>query len=132
MEINEADFPDGLKYDENHNWAKEENSLVVFGITKYGLEKANEIAFIELPKKGQKVEKGKNCGNLESAKWSGEIIAPVSGEIVEVNEELFNEPGKMNKDPYNEWIAKIRPNNIEELNSLMDKAKVIEWLKSKQ
>ncbi len=129
--VNEADFPDGLRYDEHYNWAKVEDNIVVFGITKHGLEQASEIAFIELPKKGQRVEKGKSCGNMESAKWSGEIIAPVSGEIIEVNEGLFNEPERMNKDPYGEWIAKIKPDNINDINSLMDKAKVIEWLRSK-
>jgi glycine cleavage system H protein len=120
MQIGEYEIKDDLKYDSNNNWIKVEGDTATFGISDVGVKKAKDIAFIELPAQGTRVEANKNCGQIESAKWAGELKAPVSGEIIEVNSGLADDPAGINIDPYGAWIAKIRMDNPEEANSLMD------------
>jgi glycine cleavage system H protein len=106
-------FPDELKYEKNHFWAKTEGDLVITGATEFISKLAGEITFVDLPEKGAEVDQGKPCGSIESGKWVGRIYAVVSGEIVEVNAELEEEPEKINDDPYGTaWICKIRPSNL--------------------
>jgi glycine cleavage system H protein len=108
-------FPDDLKYEKNHFWAKVEGDLVVTGATEFISKQAGEITFVDLPEEGDEVTQGKPYGSIESGKWVGRIYAVVSGEIAEVNEDLEDEPEKMNEDPYGgAWICKIRPSNLEE------------------
>jgi glycine cleavage system H protein len=108
-------FPDDLKYEKNHFWAKVEGDLVVTGATEFISKQAGEITFVDLPEEGDGVTQGKPYGSIESGKWVGRIYAVVSGEIAEVNADLEDEPEKMNEDPYGgAWICKIRPSNLEE------------------
>ena len=108
-------FPDDLKYEKNHFWAKVEGDLVVTGATEFISKQAGEITFVDLPEEGDEVTQGKPYGSIESGKWVGRIYAVVSGEIAEVNTDLEDEPEKMNEDPYGgAWICKIRPSNLEE------------------
>jgi len=108
-------FPDDLKYEKNHFWAKVEGDLVVTGATEFISKQAGEITFVDLPEEGDEVTQGKPYGSIESGKWVGRIYAVVSGEIAEVNADLEDEPEKMNEDPYGgAWICKIRPSNLEE------------------
>jgi glycine cleavage system H protein len=107
-------FPDDLKYEKNHFWAKVEGDLVVTGATEFISKQAGEITFVDLPEEGDEVTQGKPYGSIESGKWVGRIYAVVSGEIAEVNADLEDEPEKMNEDPYGSaWICKIRPSNLE-------------------
>jgi glycine cleavage system H protein len=107
-------FPDDLKYEKNHFWAKVEGDLVVTGATEFISKQAGEITFVDLPEEGDEVTQGKPYGSIESGKWVGRIYAVVSGEIAEVNADLEDEPEKMNEDPYGgAWICKIRPSNLE-------------------
>lgn len=118
MQVGDYELRDDLKYDKNNNWIKIEGDTAIFGITDVGAKKANDIGFIELP--SGNVEKGKGCGQIESAKWAGEIIAPVSGEVVESNQAVADDPSKINQDPYGSWIAKVKMSNPAEADELMD------------
>lgn len=121
MEYEGYVFPDDLKYEKNHFWAKIEGDLVVTGASEFISKQAGEITFVDLPEAGDDLTQGKPYGSIESGKWVGRIYAVVSGEVVEVNELLEDEPEKMNEDPYGAaWICKIRPSNFEaEMANLM-------------
>jgi glycine cleavage system H protein len=114
-------FPDDLKYEKNHFWAKIEGDLVVTGATEFISKQAGEITFVDLPSEDDETTQGKPYGSIESGKWVGRIYAVVSGAIVEVNPELEDSPEKMNENPYGDaWICKIRPSNLaEEIGNLM-------------
>jgi glycine cleavage system H protein len=122
MEFGGYSFPDDLKYDKNHYWARIEGDLVVTGATEFVSKQSGEITFVDLPQEDDEVTQGKPFGSIESGKWVGRIYAVVSGEVAEVNSELEDTPEKINEDPYTVgWICKIRPSNLEaELAALMD------------
>jgi glycine cleavage system H protein len=112
MEYEGYSFPDDLKYEKNHFWARREGDLIVTGATEFISKQAGEITFVDLPEEDDEVTQGKPYGSIESGKWVGRIYAVVSGEIAEVNEDLEDEPEKINEDPYGgAWICKIRPSN---------------------
>lgn len=115
MKIGDYDFPEDLYYEKNHFWAKDDRSgNVVFGASDFFQQLAGEIVYIELPMVGTKVEQGKSFSSLESGKWVGKVFAPVSGEIIEVNEELEDSPELINESPYGEgWIGKIKASNLD-------------------
>lgn len=121
MEFEGYFFPDDLKYEKNHYWAKIEGDLVVTGATEFISKQAGEITFVDLPQEDDELSQGKPYGSIESGKWVGRIYAVVSGVVVEVNQTLEDEPEKINEDPYGAgWICKIRPSNLgEEMASLM-------------
>jgi len=122
MKINDYNFPDELYYEKNHFWAKvEDENTVLFGATDFFQKLAGEIVYIELPMKGAEVKQGQSLSSLESGKWVGKIFAPVSGEIIQANDELEDSPELINESPYTDgWIAKIKPSNLEvELSNLM-------------
>lgn len=122
MEYESYSFPDDLKYEKNHFWAKLEGDLVVMGATEFISKQAGEITFIDLPEEDDEVSQGKPCGSIESGKWVGRIYAVVSGEIAEINEALEDEPEKVNEDPYGDaWICKIKPSNLDgDMGQLMN------------
>lgn len=130
MQVGDYELKDDLKYDKNNNWVKVEGDTAVFGISDAGVKRAKEIAFVELPNTGDKVEQGKACGQIESAKWAGEIIAPVGGEVVEVNQAVADDPSCLNNAPYDNWIAKIKMSDPGQADGLMDAGACAEWLKS--
>jgi len=108
---------DGLLYNKDHSWVKTEGNVVAVGITAPAAAKVKEFIFIKLPKKG-KIRKGETYVSLEAVKWSGHLSSPVSGEVIEVNHALYDEPSMINKDPYGSWIMKVRMSDIEELKTL--------------
>jgi glycine cleavage system H protein len=114
MEFEGYSFPDDLKYDKNHFWARMEGDLLVTGATEFISKQAGEITFVDLPEEGDTLTQGKPFGSIESGKWVGRIYAVVSGEVAEINPELEDEPEKLNEDPYTVgWICKIKPSNLE-------------------
>ncbi len=113
-------FPQELKYTKSHEWAKQNGTKIIVGITEYAQKELSDVVFVELPKVGQDVKQGVACCVVESVKAAFDIYAPVSGKIVEVNKKLEGEPGLINKEPYGEgWFFAITPNNLNELNGLM-------------
>ena len=121
MEIEGYFFPDDLYYDKNHYWAKVQGDAVVMGATDFSQKLAGELTFVDLDKVGEEVEQGKPFASIESGKWVGRIYAMASGEVVEANEALEDEPEKINESPYEEgWLFKIAPSDLEaELAALM-------------
>jgi len=106
--------PTNLKYHPKHMWAKIDGDVATIGITDFAQKKLKNIVFIELPKAGQKAEQGRKIGTIESVKSVSELISPVSGEVIEINEELLNTPEIVNSHPYDKgWIAKIKLNTRE-------------------
>jgi glycine cleavage system H protein len=120
-DIKGYDMPDDLYYHEEHSWARIEENRVVVGMSDMFQKEAGDIVFVDLPDEGDEVEQGEVCGKIQSRKWIGKLCAPVSGEIIELNEELEDDTGLINQDPYGKgWILAIEPSDLEgELGNLM-------------
>jgi glycine cleavage system H protein len=113
----------GLKFTEEHEWIRVEGGVGTVGITTYAQEQLGDVVFVELPEAGRKVEKGKEMAVVESVKAASEVFAPVSGEIVEANPALADDPATVNADPQgNGWFVKIRLADPKQLDGLMDEA----------
>lgn len=114
--------PDDLRYSESHTWSELlEDDLVRVGITDHAQGELGDIVFIELPELERNYTNGEECAVIESVKTASDLYCPVTGEIVEVNDELSDSPEKINADPYGDgWIFIIRPDDPDELNDLMD------------
>ena len=108
------------RYAKTHDWARVEGDLVVCGISDYAQHALSDVVYVELPDEGATFSQGEVYTTVESVKAAEEVFAPVSGEIVEVNEALEDQPEQLNSDPYGAWIVKVRPADVSELDSLMD------------
>ncbi|WP_457556306.1 glycine cleavage system protein H [Candidatus Pyrohabitans sp.] len=109
------ELPDDLYYHpKDHIWARVEGDVVVVGLDAFGAYAAGRIQHLRTFPKGRKVRKDQAFGNLESGKFIGPMRAPVAGEIVEINQEVVSNPSKINESPYEAWIIKIKPSNLEE------------------
>jgi glycine cleavage system H protein len=115
------DYPDELKYTEEHEWVLIDEDVATIGITDFAQEQLGDIVFVELPEVGDHVEIGKSIGVVESVKAVSDVYCPVSGDVIEVNEGLLDEPERLNTAPYEDgWMAKIKLSSLEELEDLMD------------
>jgi glycine cleavage system H protein len=120
MRIEPFEFPDELYYSVEHIWARAEGDLVTIGLSQFGQELAGRIAYVEVPRAGRAVAKGEPFMSMESGKWVGRVKSPVTGTVVEANEELEWESDVVNKDPYGKgWLARIKASNPAELSELM-------------
>jgi glycine cleavage system H protein len=120
MRIDPYEFPDGLYYDREHNWARVEGGLATIGMSDFGQGLAEEIVYVEVPRVGRAIEQGAPFMSMESGKWVGRVKAIVSGRIVEANEELAWESTLVNKSPYGDgWFVKVELGNPAELEGLM-------------
>jgi glycine cleavage system H protein len=116
-------FPDNLKYTKDHEWLRIEDGVAVVGITDYAQSELGDIVFIEFPEKGKSYSQNDSMGTIEAVKTVADLFAPVSGEIVEVNEELSDNPELVNKDPYDKgWMLKMKISDPSEADALMDSA----------
>ena len=117
----EASYPSDLKYHPEHDWARIEGDTATLGITWYAQEQLGEVVFFDPPAVGSDVRKDQPYAEVESVKAVSDVIAPLSGEIVEVNEALSDAPEQINEEPYGEgWMVKIRLSNSDEAEQLMD------------
>ncbi len=117
----EASYPDDLKYHQEHDWARVDGDVATLGITWYAQDQLGEVVFFDPPAVGKTITKDDAYAEVESVKAVSDVIAPVSGEIVEVNEALKDAPEQINEDPYGEgWLVKVRLTEPSELDSLMD------------
>jgi len=115
--------PEELKYTEEHEWVKVEGDIAIVGITDFAQNELSDIVYVELPEVGKNIKKGDVIATVEAVKTVADVYSPVSGEIIEVNEKLKDEPSIINNDPYGEgWIAKVKMENPEEINALLDHA----------
>jgi len=113
-----------IKYSEDHEWVDEkEDDLVVIGITDFAQEQLGDLVYVELPEVGDECSRGENISVIESVKAASDLVAPVSGSIIEVNSRLEDEPEIVTEDSMGEgWFIKVKLSNPEELNDLMDEA----------
>lgn len=110
-----------VRYTKDHEWVRVEGDVAVIGITDYAQTQLGDVVYVELPQLGRRVEKGKEAAVVESVKAASEVYAPLTGEVVAVNDALSGEPGKINSDPQGEgWFLKLRIADTKELAELMD------------
>ena len=114
------EFPEELKYTKTHEWIKIENTIATVGITDYAQHQLGDIVFIELPEVGMVFEKGSNVAEIESVKAVGDLLMPLSGEIIEINQNLVDDPGIVNSSPFSKgWIIKIEYSHLDEISQLL-------------
>jgi glycine cleavage system H protein len=112
-----------LRFTEEHEWVRRDGDIVTIGITDYAQGQLGDVVYVELPALGRRVEKGKEAAIVESVKAASDVYAPVSGEVVAINEALSGEPAKINADAMGDgWFVKIKMSNPKELDALMDEA----------
>ena len=124
------DMPDELYYHEEHSWARVEDDRVTVGMDDMFQKEAGDVVFVDLPDEEDEVEQGEVCGKIQSRKWIGKLCAPVSGEIIEMNEALEDDTGLINQDPYgNGWILVIEPSDLEnDLENLIHGDAVVDFI----
>lgn len=110
---------ENLKYSKDHEWVEVDGETAVIGITNYAQVQLGDIVYVELPEIGIIVDKDEAICAVESVKTAADVMTPVSGEVLEVNEELEDSPELINEDPYSAWIMKIQMNDISDLDDLM-------------
>ena len=115
-------YPTDFKYTKEHEWIKADGKNATIGITHHAQEALGDIVFVELPKPGAEITKGKTFGSVESVKAVSDLYAPASGTVTEVNGELATSPEKINKDAHSAWMIKITLKDPNELNALLSAA----------
>ena len=117
----EASYPSDLRYHEEHDWARVDGDIATFGVTWYAQDQLGEVVFFDPPEVGKTVRQGEPYAEVESVKAVSDVIAPLSGEIVEVNEALTSGPEAFNDDPYEGgWMVRIRMSDPSEVDGLLD------------
>jgi glycine cleavage system H protein len=119
--VAEASYPDDLKYHAEHDWARVDGDTATFGITWYAQDQLGEVVFFDPPSVGATVSKDQPYAEVESVKAVSDVVAPLSGEVTEVNGALTDSPEQVNEDPYGAgWLVKVRLSDPSEVDSLMD------------
>ena len=113
-------FPAEMKYSKDHEWMKEEDGVVVIGISDFAQDALGDVVFVNLPGEGDEVTAGEAFGDVESVKAVSDLVSPVSGTVCAVNEDLLDEPEQLNKAPYDAWLIKVE--NVSETEELLDAA----------
>ena len=122
-------IPEDLKYTKDHEWARIEGDVVTIGITDFAQSELGDIVYLELPELGFETKQGGSFGTIEAVKAVSDIFSPLTGEVVEVNDKLNDEPEIINKDPYGDgWIIKIKISDLSEYENLLDKSKYEELI----
>ncbi|MBQ6577841.1 MAG: glycine cleavage system protein GcvH [Bacteroidales bacterium] len=111
---------EGLLYSESHEWVKVEGDIAVIGVSDFAQAEMGDITYVDLPEVDDEFEAGEEFGALESVKAASDLYCPVSGTVVEVNEELDDTPEKINEDAFGSWIIKVRMSDPDELKALLD------------
>ncbi|MBO5030111.1 MAG: glycine cleavage system protein GcvH [Muribaculaceae bacterium] len=111
---------DDLRYADSHEWVKLEGDIATVGITDYAQHALGNIVYVDMPEVGDEVTKGEEFGAVESVKAASDLISPISGEVVEVNEALEDEPELVNADAFGNWIMKVRVSDPAEIDDLLD------------
>ncbi len=113
---------EGLRYAESHEWVKIEGDIAVIGISDYAQHSMGELSYVDMPSVDDEVVAGEEFGAVESVKAASDLISPVSGTVIEVNEVLEDEPELLNEDPYANWIIKVQMTDQSEVDNLLDAA----------
>lgn len=115
-------YPSDLKYTKDHEWVRVSGDEAQVGITDYAQKQLGDVVYLELPEAGRTLNKGDVFGTIESVKAVSELYAPVSGEVVEVNDHLVQHPESVNSDPHGAWMVKLKISNAGDANELLDSA----------
>ena len=113
---------DDRKYADSHEWVKLDGDVATVGISDYAQHALGNIVYVDMPEVGDEVSKGEDFGAVESVKAASDLISPISGEVVEVNEELSDNPELLNEDAFANWIIKVKVSDPSELDTLLDAA----------
>ncbi|MCE8464100.1 glycine cleavage system protein GcvH [Bacteroides nordii] len=114
-------FPQNLKYTNEHEWIRVERDMAYVGITDYAQEQLGDIVFVDIPTVGESLEANETFGTIEVVKTISDLFLPVAGEVIEQNESLEENPELVNKDPYGEgWLIKMKPANLKDIEDLLD------------
>ena len=113
---------EGLRYAESHEWVKIEGDIAVIGISDYAQHSMGELSYVDMPSVDDEIVAGEEFGAVESVKAASDLISPVSGTVIEVNEVLEDEPELLNEDPYANWIIKVQMTDPSEVDNLLDAA----------
>lgn len=113
-------FPAEMKYSQDHEWMKEEDGVVVVGISDFAQDALGDVVFVNLPGEGDEVTAGEAFGDVESVKAVSDLVSPVSGTVCAVNEALLDEPEQLNKAPYDAWLIKVE--NVTDTSDMLDAA----------
>lgn len=113
---------DDLRYADSHEWVKLEGDVATIGITDYAQHALGDIVYVDMPEVGDDVTSGEEFGAVESVKAASDLISPVSGEVIEINEALEDEPALVNQDAFENWIMKVRISDPAEVEALLDAA----------
>lgn len=111
---------ENVRYAESHEWVSVDGDIATIGISDYAQHALGDIVYVDMPEEGDEMEAGEVFGAVESVKAASDLICPVSGEVVEVNEALEDSPELINKDAFDTWIIKVRMSNPDEVNALLD------------
>lgn len=132
VKVDGSEVREGLYYNKEFEWAKIEGDKVRIGVTDYAQKQLREIVYAELPNSGTTITQNTPYGTVESVKAVSDLVAPISGEILEVNTEVQSKPELLNEDPYGKaWLLVIKPSKLQaELPNLMDFNKSVEWHKT--
>lgn len=129
----EQEIPRDLLYDRNNYWVKVEGSEAVIGLTDYGQNTTGDVIYLELPPVGSVIRRGEVFGSIESGKWVGKLTAPVTGEVIEVNSGLADDPGEVNRSPYTSgWLIRVKLEDPSELEYLLRPDEYREWVKEQE
>ena len=124
-------FPEDIKYTKSHEWVKFiDDSTVLVGLSDYAQDELGDLVFINLPEEGDTVEVETAFCDVESVKAVSDVYSPVSGEVIEINEELLDNPAKVNEEPYDAWFIKV--GNVTEKSELLSKDDYIKFVESEQ
>ncbi len=113
---------EGLRYAESHEWVKVDGDIATIGISDYAQHALGNIVYVDMPEVGDEVTAGEDFGAVESVKAASDLICPVSGEVVEINEALEDTPEAINEDAYSNWIIKVKMSDPGEVDALLDPA----------
>ena len=131
MRVHDASIQEGilLKFTEEHEWLKLDGDVATVGITEHAATQLGDLVFVDLPKVGAKLTKGGQAATVESVKAASDVYAPLSGEVVAVNQRLSEDPGVVNADPMGEgWFFKLKLDDAPEVEGLMDESSYREWV----
>jgi len=113
---------DDLRYAESHEWVKVDGDVATVGISDYAQHALGNIVYVDMPEVGDEVAQGEDFGAVESVKAASDLLSPVSGEVIEINEALEDEPELVNQDAYANWIMKVKMSDPSEVDNLLDGA----------
>jgi glycine cleavage system H protein len=129
--VAEESYPEDLRYHPEHDWARLDGDEAVFGVTWFAQDELGEVVFFDPPEIGSDVSKDRSYAEVESVKAVSDVIAPLSGEVLEINGALNDSPERINQDPYGDgWLVKVRLSDSAEADSLMDASAYRDFLRS--